>query len=63
MMTQHPAERAAAATNHAPAGPLHGARKRLGGTRPAATDLTQPAGGEPDEVRGPAGDVLLLTTG
>ena len=48
---------------HVIASPFSGARKRLSGTRLVATDQEWSAGKGPDEVRGPAGDLLLLATG
>lgn len=58
-----PAEQTVAALEHVLASPFYGARKRLLGTRLVATDQEWSAGAGPDDVRGPAGDLLLLATG
>lgn len=42
---------------------FYGTRERLRDTRLIATDLDWSAGQGPDEVRGPAGDLLLVATG
>ncbi|MBF8190104.1 maleylpyruvate isomerase family mycothiol-dependent enzyme [Nonomuraea sp. K274] len=42
---------------------FYGARRRLDGTRLIATDLDWSSGQGPDDIRGPAGDLLLLATG
>ncbi|GAA2810289.1 maleylpyruvate isomerase family mycothiol-dependent enzyme [Nonomuraea dietziae] len=52
-----------AALAHVHDSSFYGARKRFLGTRLVATDLDWSAGEGPDEVRGPAGDLLLLATG
>lgn len=58
-----PAEQTVAALEHVLASRFYGARKRLLGTRLVATDQEWSAGEGPDEVRGPAGELLLLATG
>ncbi|MEU0487157.1 maleylpyruvate isomerase family mycothiol-dependent enzyme [Streptosporangium sp. NPDC006013] len=58
-----PAERTVAVLDHVWRSFFYGARKRFRGTRPVATDLDWSAGEGPDEVRGPAADLLLLATG
>ncbi|MGJ6967161.1 maleylpyruvate isomerase family mycothiol-dependent enzyme [Streptosporangium sp. G11] len=58
-----PAERAVAGLGRVLNTGFYGAPKRLRGTRLVATDLDWSAGEGPDEVRGPAGDLLLLATG
>ncbi|MEU4722184.1 hypothetical protein AB0G06_21395 [Nonomuraea dietziae] len=51
-----------AALEHVHDSSFHGARERFHGTRLVATDLDWSAGEGPDEVRRPAGDLLLLAT-
>ncbi|MEU4411004.1 maleylpyruvate isomerase family mycothiol-dependent enzyme [Streptosporangium sp. NPDC023963] len=58
-----PAERAVAGLGRVLGTGFYGAPRRLRGTRLVATDLDWAAGEGPDEVRGPAGDLLLLATG
>lgn len=57
-----PSPAVAAALDHAWGSSFYGARKRFAGLRLRATDLDWSAG-EGEEVRGPAGDLLLLATG
>lgn len=59
-----PVERAVPALGHVVASPWYGARKRLRGVCLVATDAgwSSGDGGDP-EVRGPAGDLLLVATG
>ncbi|WP_433323223.1 maleylpyruvate isomerase family mycothiol-dependent enzyme [Spirillospora sp. CA-294931] len=58
-----PAERAAVALERVWTSGFYGARKRLPGTRLIATDTDWTAGEGAKEVRGPAGELLLLSTG
>lgn len=58
-----PQEQTIAALEHVLASPFYGARKRLRGVRLVATDANWSRGEGQDEVRGPAGDLLLLATG
>ncbi|GIH77378.1 maleylpyruvate isomerase family mycothiol-dependent enzyme [Planobispora longispora] len=58
-----PARQAAAALDHVRDSLFYGARRRFKGMRLIATDLDWSAGGGPDEIRGPVGDLLLLATG
>ncbi|MFI6581310.1 maleylpyruvate isomerase family mycothiol-dependent enzyme [Embleya sp. NPDC050493] len=58
-----PTEPALAALGHVLTSPFYGARKRFRGTRVVATDAQWSAGKGPDEIRGPAADLLLLATG
>ncbi|WP_405954247.1 maleylpyruvate isomerase family mycothiol-dependent enzyme [Streptomyces phaeochromogenes] len=58
-----PHEQTIAALEHVLASPFYGARKRLRGVRLVATDANWSRGEGQDEVRGPAGDLLLLATG
>lgn len=58
-----PREQTIAALEHVLASPFYGARKRLRGVRLVATDENWSRGEGQDEVRGPAGDLLLPATG
>ncbi|MDQ1031627.1 uncharacterized protein (TIGR03083 family) [Streptomyces umbrinus] len=58
-----PQEQTVASLEHVLASPFYGARKRLRGVRLVATDANWSRGVGQDEVRGPAGDLLLLATG
>jgi uncharacterized protein (TIGR03083 family) len=58
-----PGEPTIAALDHVRNSRFYGARGRLRGTRLIATDREWSAGEGPHEVRGPAGDLLLVATG
>ncbi|MFB4314770.1 maleylpyruvate isomerase family mycothiol-dependent enzyme [Actinomadura sp. 21ATH] len=54
---------AIAGLDHVRTSRFYGARKRLRGLRLAATDADWSAGEGPEEIRGPAADLLLIATG
>ncbi|TQM31324.1 maleylpyruvate isomerase family mycothiol-dependent enzyme [Nocardia bhagyanarayanae] len=58
-----PTDRVTAALDHVLPSRFYGARKRLQGTRLAATDTTWTYGEGPKEIQAPAIDLLLLATG
>lgn len=58
-----PAAPVVAALDHARLSRFYGSRKRFRGMRLIATDVDWSAGEGPDEVRGPASDLLLVATG
>ncbi|MGW4467090.1 maleylpyruvate isomerase family mycothiol-dependent enzyme [Micromonospora sp. NPDC004704] len=58
-----PVERARPVLQHVWRSFFYGARKRFTGLRFVATDADWSAGDGPGEVRGPAGDLLLVITG
>jgi uncharacterized protein (TIGR03083 family) len=58
-----PPDRVGPALDHVWTSSFYGARKRFAGLRLVATDLDWSAGDGDREVRGPAGDLLLLATG
>lgn len=58
-----PAELAVAALDHVRNTRFYGAHTRLRGMRLVATDCEWSAGEGPDEIRGPAGDLLMVAIG
>lgn len=58
-----PVERVVPALDYAIASRFYGARKRLRGNRLSATDTEWTYGEGPEEIKGPAIDLLLMATG
>ena len=58
-----PLEPALAALEHVRTSAFYGARRRFRGARLVATDVDWSAGGGPEEIRGPAAELLLVATG